>query len=424
MSISTRYLPVAIALSYLGTVRGDKNHREIIRIYNSVKPHGYTMRLTDPWCAAFWTACQIMAGNSQKEVPMSASCSQIIADAKALGIWQEDESVKPQVGWGVLYDWGDSGYGNNIGSPDHIGMVYDVDDKYIYVIEGNKGSGVVGKRAVAINGRYLRGFVKPKYDAMHKVSYRPKTKFVGTLPTEDVMYNKIGDNVAKLQKFLNWIDDAKLDIDKSCGAKTTQAILDFQYTYGLALDGCFGPACRAKAKALVKKYPLPQPKPKSQVLGDKADELAYKTNAKEAKYPSGKPTDAYKKALHKVYPNRSKWGKGAKAGASCDVFVGTCIRAAGIDTKFPRGLAEQIPYLKKSKKFEEVKVTPSTAKDGDIIVYTKTKGGAHICIVYKGKIKEASHDMYYPKTTPYLKQRLDKSGKKMLKVYRAKGEVK
>ena len=417
MSISTRYLPVAIALSYLGATSRSEKHREIIAVYNSVKPHGYTMRLSDPWCAAFWSACQIMAGNNQKEVPMSASCSQIIADAKAMGIWQENESVKPQVGWGVLYDWQDSGYGDNQGSPDHIGMVYDVDDKYIYVIEGNKGAGVVGKRAVAINGRFLRGFVKPHYDSMHKIQHQPKTVFRGTLPTTDVKYNCEGADVAQLQNFLNWIDGAKLDIDKSCGAKTTQAILDYQYTYGLELDGCFGPACRAKAKSLIKKYPLPE---NGKKLGQKADELAYKTNTKEAKYPSGKPTDAYKKALNKVYPNRSKWGKSAKVGASCDVFVGTCIRSAGIDTKFPRGLAEQIPYLKKSKKFEEVKVTTATAKDGDIIVYTKQGGGAHICIVYKGKIKEASHEQYWPKTTPYLKQRLDPKDKKMLKVYRAR----
>ena len=417
MSISTRYLPVAIALSYLGTVKGDKNHREIVAVYNTVKPHGYTMRLSDPWCACFWSACQIMAGNTQKDVPMSASCSQIIADAKAMGIWQEDESVKPKVGWGVLYDWQDtSGKTDNHGDPDHIGIVYDVDDKYIYVIEGNKGSGVVGKLAVAINGKFLRGFVKPKYEAMYKVQYKPSKPYTGNIPTDDVHYNMDGVDVTMLQGFLNWALDAKLDIDGMCGAKTTQAIIDFQYTYSLECDGWFGVRCRAKAKALIKKYEPQNP----QKIAKKADELAYKTNTSEAKYPSGKPTEAYKKALDQVYPNRKNWGASARMGASCDVFVGTVIRASGIDKAFPRGLADQIPYLAKSAKFTAVKVTVDTAKDGDIIVYTKTKGGAHICIVDKGKIKEASHDMYYPKTTPYLKQRLDTKGKKMLKVYRAK----
>lgn len=164
--------------------------------------------------------------------------------------------------------------------------------------------------------------------------------------------------------------------------------------------------------------------PKEPTSGDKiakcAYDLAYKTNTSKANYPDGSPKPAYTKALAEVYPNHGKWGKAPSKGASCDVFVGTCIRNAGIDKDFPRGLKEQIPYLAKSSKFKQVSVTTSTAKDGDIIVYTKTKGGGHICIVYDGKIKEASFEGYYPKTTPYLKQRLSKSGKKMLKVYRAK----
>jgi hypothetical protein len=96
------------------------------------------------------------------------------------------------------------------------------------------------------------------------------------------------------------------------------------------------------------------------------------------------------------------------------------VRSYGIDKDFPRGLDEQIPYLEKSNKFKKVSVTTKTACDGDIVVYAKTGGGAHICIVYDGKIKEAGFEHYYPKTTDYLKQRLSKSGKKWLKVYRAK----
>ena len=161
----------------------------------------------------------------------------------------------------------------------------------------------------------------------------------------------------------------------------------------------------------------------SNKIGACANEYAYTTNTSKASYKSGVPTTAYKSGLDKAYPDRSKWGTPSKKGASCDVFVGTCVRNAGVDKSFPRGLADQIPYLAKSAKFKEVSVTTSTAKNGDIIVYTKTKGGGHICIVYDGKIKEAAHDSYYPKTTDYLKQRLSTSGKKMLKVYRAVEET-
>ena len=151
-----------------------------------------------------------------------------------------------------------------------------------------------------------------------------------------------------------------------------------------------------------------------------ANEFAYSTNTSKANYPKGSPKAVYKEALAKAYPNHNKWGTAPSKGASCDVFVGTCVRNSGIDKNFPRGLDEQIDYLPKSKKFKEVKVTTKTVKDGDIIVYAKSGGGAHICIAYGGKIKEAGYQHYYPKTTNYLKQRLSKKGKKWLKVYRAK----
>lgn len=139
-----------------------------------------------------------------------------------------------------------------------------------------------------------------------------------------------------------------------------------------------------------------------------AYDFAYIGNSKKARYPGGKPKAAYKKALYKAYPNLKKMSSAAAKGASCDVFVGTCVRAAGVDKNFPRGLSPS--YLAKSKKFK--RINKKNAKSGDIIVTPK-----HICIVYNGKIKEASHKDFYPKTTNTLKKRLKASG---AKVYRAK----
>lgn len=140
-----------------------------------------------------------------------------------------------------------------------------------------------------------------------------------------------------------------------------------------------------------------------------ADEYAYTTNSSKAKYPSGSPKAAYKKALYKVYPNLKKLSSPAAKGASCDVFVGTCVRSAGIDKDFPRGLSPS--YLSKSKKFK--RISKSNVKKGDIIVTPK-----HICIAWTdGKVKEASNGDFWPKTTKALKSRLNASG---AKVYRAK----
>lgn len=159
----------------------------------------------------------------------------------------------------------------------------------------------------------------------------------------------------------------------------------------------------------------------AQKIAKCAYDFAYTTNTKNASYESGKPKAAYKAAIPKAYPDYKSWGKPSREGASCDVNVGVCVRSAGVDPNFPRGLSPS--YLAKSDKFELVKVTTSTIQDGDIIVTPK-----HICIAFGGKIKEASHPSYdekkkkyvggcYPKTTDTLKKRLSASG---AKVYRAK----
>lgn len=163
-------------------------------------------------------------------------------------------------------------------------------------------------------------------------------------------------------------------------------------------------------------------KPNADLIASKADELAYKDAASsKAKYPGGKPTEAFKKALDKEYPDRSSWGKAPKVGASCDVFVGTVVRASGIDSKFPRGLAEQRPYMAKSDKFEMVSTDPAKAKTGDIVTYDHaTTSGGHICIYHDGKIKHAAYESWYGRTTS-VGSRFSSKVNKNFKVYRAKG---
>ena len=216
-------------------------------------------------------------------------------------------------------------------------------------------------------------------------------------------------------------------VDGFAGQNTVKALQRFlkaQSYYSGKIDGIMGAnTVKGWQKWLNKPTynPVPEEKPEEQKskIGACANEYAYATNDSRAKYPSGSPKKVYKDALDKVYPNHNKWGTAPSKGASCDVFVGTCVRSAGIDKSFPRGLKEQITHLAKSDKFKEVSVTTSTVHDGDIIIYAKSSGGGHICIAYGGKIKEASYQKSYPKTTNTLKSRLSKSGKKWLKVYRA-----
>lgn len=172
------------------------------------------------------------------------------------------------------------------------------------------------------------------------------------------------------------------------------------------------PVATAVAKATTEKKLT-----SGQKLASKAWEFAYHSNSKSAKYPSGKPKEAYAKALDKYFGKTRKWSTPAKKGASCDVFVATCIRAAGFGNA-PRGMGRS--WLDKSSKFKRVSVTYKTIKDGDIISILWSNGNPHWCVAYKGKVLEASYNGWYPKTTNTLKSRLSKSGKQSVVVYRAK----
>ena len=153
-------------------------------------------------------------------------------------------------------------------------------------------------------------------------------------------------------------------------------------------------------------------------LAAKAYAFAYHSNTSKANYPKGAPKDAYKKALDEYFGKNRRWSTPAKKGASCDVYIAACIRAAGIDKDAPRGMVRS--WLDKSDKFKRVNVTTKTVKDGDIISIYWSNGKPHWCIVYGGKILEASYNGWYPKTTNTLASRLSKSGKQSVVVYRAK----
>lgn len=163
---------VKTAESYLGTKQGQSLHKLIINTFNKVKPDGWAMTYSAPWCAAFASACAIEtfgASKAKKYFPLSANCGTIITRAKSLGIWVESDSFKPGVGDWILYDWDDSGRGDNKGGPDHVGIVKKATSSKITVIEGNKGSkSEVAIREIPVNGRYIRGFVAPDYSAMAK----------------------------------------------------------------------------------------------------------------------------------------------------------------------------------------------------------------------------------------------------------------
>ena len=154
---------------YVGAKQGSSGHKEILKIFNNSRLCSrYTMTVNDPWCATTASAAYIKAGLAGEGTIfpcVECSCSRMIQLAKNAGIWQESDSYKPKVADLVLYDWDDSGIGDNTGAPEHVGIVAAVDGNTIKVFEGNKDN-ACGYRTLTVNGRYIRGYITPEFSAI------------------------------------------------------------------------------------------------------------------------------------------------------------------------------------------------------------------------------------------------------------------
>ena len=162
---------VAQAQAWVGRKESDGSHKEIIDVYNSHKPlaRGYAVKYTDAWCSTFVSAVAIKLGYTDI-IPTECGCEKHVQLFKNIGSFVEDESVKPEAGWVIFYDWEDNNVGDNRGNSDHVGIVEKVSGTTITVIEGNI-SDAVGRRTLQVNGRYIRGYGVPKYD---KEAAKPK----------------------------------------------------------------------------------------------------------------------------------------------------------------------------------------------------------------------------------------------------------
>lgn len=160
----SRQKVVDLALSWVGKNEKDGSYKEIIDIYNNFAgpfPRGVHMQYGWSWCACTWSALAVSLGYTEV-MPIEISCGELIKRAKEMGVWIEDDSYRPLPGDGILYDWQDSGIGDNQGWPDHVGTVVSTTDREITVVEGNK-SDAVGVRTILINGKFIRGFIAPKF---------------------------------------------------------------------------------------------------------------------------------------------------------------------------------------------------------------------------------------------------------------------
>lgn len=198
---------VRIARSFLGAKEGGEEHLLILSVYNGQDPlpRGYKMTAKDAWCAAFCTAVGLMAGVGSG-IPRECSCSRLIAQAKEGGIWVESDGYKPKLGDWCVYDWDDDGKGDCTGAPDHIGIVTKVGASGFTVTEGNY-SNRVKDRTMQVDGKYIRGYICPDYDAMAE-AMRLSVAVAGFLDVSEGVYYEEPLVWAKEKGIVYGVDDA------------------------------------------------------------------------------------------------------------------------------------------------------------------------------------------------------------------------
>lgn len=241
------------AVSWLGLNESSGTHKQIIDIYNAQKPLpvGYRVKYTDAWCATFVSAVAVKLGYTDI-IPPECSCPRMITLCQNKGIWVENENRTPNPGDLIFYDWEDSGSGDNRGASDHVGIVEKVANGKITVIEGNY-SNSVKRRTLAVNGKYIRGYAVPKYDAEVTKETPVKTE-ASAATTSKTTPNTVtikldvlkkgykGDQVKTVQRILyaRGYDLGSKPVDGDFGTKTEAVVRKFQKANGLTVDGIVG----------------------------------------------------------------------------------------------------------------------------------------------------------------------------------------
>lgn len=183
---------VKVLQGWVGKNEKDGSHKDIIDLYNKCRPlpRNYMVTYKDSWCATTLGAAAVACGDTIM-FPIECSCGKVIEKAKEMGIWVENENRVPNVGDWCVYDWDDKANNfkvtDNTGWPEHIGAVESVAGNKFVVIEGNKND-AVGRRELEVNGRYIRGFVVPKY-APETISKHTSVEAIA----KDVIAGKYGN---------------------------------------------------------------------------------------------------------------------------------------------------------------------------------------------------------------------------------------
>lgn len=297
-----------------------------------------------PWCALFVTWCARMAG-----IPTDILNSSPIAYAGAsrgfrVPCYPYTSYADLQPGDLVFLEYNNDGYGF-----DHVGLVWKVDDTYIYTVDGNYSRGVSDKaryrrsdgRDVWNSSAWIANYAVPAYTtATVGTVVDPGDPYGGFPEPQRELFRTYpvmtGTDVSWVQYTLNELGYT-LSVDGSYGDATAEKVRLFQSACDLPVSGAVDAATRAKIRQMVDTYVVIQTEPPAGYFSDVAYNAWY-YDAVQNVYVRGlfsgtgsyvfEPETVMTRAMFVSVLHRLDGSPAAEASAFSDVPRGTWYTAA------------------------------------------------------------------------------------------------
>lgn len=246
---------IDVALSEVGYI--EKKTGEIAYLYdktanvgsNNYTKYGYEMHNIQPsnmdypaaWCDAFVDWCFMFAYGSQnaKELLGGGFDDYTVNSAQ---LYRRNGSYymsDPEIGDQIFFK-------NSSGTICHTGIVYKVENGYVYTVEGNTSSeigvvsngGCVRAKSYPLSYSKIAGYGRPKY-SQKAIAEKPPTVDTSKYPLIK-MWSTRKDYVLLLQNALT-LRGYPVEIDGVFGSETRDAVIRFQNDFHLGIDGEVGP---------------------------------------------------------------------------------------------------------------------------------------------------------------------------------------
>lgn len=192
------------------------------------------------WCAMFVTVCMLRACGGDKAAAKEmlygvypyAACNQLYdaAGTRAFKRGYKD----PARGDVIVFTSG--------GQRSHTGIVYKVDNTYVYTVEGNS-SNQVRRRSYKLSDSYIYGYVRLDFSGdagSGSESLLPHYDRRCTATMPELSKGTAGTAVAMLQYGLNQLGTYLIDVDGIFGSETKKAVESYQGLNNLSVDGVVG----------------------------------------------------------------------------------------------------------------------------------------------------------------------------------------